>query len=268
VAKEFVDNPIVFASELPAATLSDRVRRGELRRLAAGVYTTDTVSSLTDVTKSHWPAIVGRMMPGAVITDRSAPNGGTVDGMLYLAHRGRPREVSLPGLTVLARSGAAALDGDIELPGGLYQASKGRALIENARPSRSRKAGRPRRTLDENELGDWIDRLAQIDGEARLAEYRTQAENLAKVVGTSEENAASVSAMIGAALGTRRVKTGSPALTARQARLPYDQDRLRMFDHLVQALRASAPQNRPVPDPRDPRYESLPFYEAYFSNFI
>ena len=33
-------------------------------------------------------------------------------------------------------------------------------------------------------------------------------------------------------------------------------------------LRESAPQNRPVREPRDPRYTYLPFFEAYFSNYI
>jgi hypothetical protein len=74
--------------------------------------------------------------------------------------------------------------------------------------------------------------------------------------------------MIGAALGTQKVHTASEALTARQASLPYDQERIRRFDRLVTALRESAPQNRPVHDPHDTRYAYLPFFEAYFSNFI
>jgi hypothetical protein len=61
-----------------------------------------------------------------------------VEGVLYLAHDGRGREARLPGMTVLVRTGAGPLDGDIALPGGLYQAGKGRALAENTRLSRSR----------------------------------------------------------------------------------------------------------------------------------
>jgi hypothetical protein len=74
--------------------------------------------------------------------------------------------------------------------------------------------------------------------------------------------------VIGAALGTQQVSTSSRALAARQASLPYDQDRLHLFRQLADSLRQSAPQNRPVPDPRVPRYAHLPFFEAYFSNFI
>jgi hypothetical protein len=262
-----VDTSIVFAADAPAATISDRVRRGELVRLATGVYSSDVTSDPAVVVAREWHTIAGGMFPDAVITDRSAVTGGPVDGVLYLARDGRAREAELPGLSVTARTGAGPLDGDIPLPGGLYQASKGRALAENTRPSRSRD-GRARRTLDAAELGDWVDRLCQVDGPLRLAQYREQAERVAVRVGAPERAVKALSQMIGAALGTQQASTSSRALTARQASLPYDQDRMHLFRQLADILRQSAPQNRPVPDPRDPRYAHLPFYEAYFSNFI
>ena len=153
------------------------------------------------------------------------------------------------------------------LPGGLFQASKGRALAENTRPSRAR-GGRVRRTLDATALADWVDRLCQIDGDERLAGCRDRAEQVAEVVGAPEDGTSRVAQLIGAALGTRQVDTISTALAARQARLPYDHDRMALFGRLVDALRRSAPQNRPVHDLRDARYAFLPFFEAYFSNFI
>jgi hypothetical protein len=262
-----VDMSIVFAADVPAATISDRVRRGELVRLATGVYTSDVTSSPVAVVAREWHTIAGGLLPGAVITDRSAVTGGPADGVLYLAREGRAREVELPGLSVVARTGAGPLDGDISLPGGLYQASKGRALAENTRPSRSRD-GRVRRTLDAAELGDWVDRLCQVDGPQRLAQYREQAEGIADAVGAPKGAVKTLSQMIGSALGTQQVITSSRALAARQASLPYDQDRLQLFRQVADGLRDSAPQNRSVPDPRDPRYTHLPFFEAYFSNFI
>jgi hypothetical protein len=262
-----VDKAIVFAADVPAATITDRIRRGELVRLGTGVYTEDATSDPAVVVARDWHSIVGGLLPGAVITDRSAVTGGPVNGVLYLARDGRARDVALPGLLVTARAGAGPLDGDIALPGGLYQAAKGRALAENTRPSRARD-GRVRRTLDTAELGDWIDRLCQVDGPERLAQYREQAQGVAETVGTPAAAMKLTSQMIGAALGTQQVSTPSKALMARQASLPYDQDRLRLFRQLADSLRRSAPQNRPVPDPRDPHYAALPFFEAYFSNFI
>jgi hypothetical protein len=243
------------------------VRRGELIRLATGVYSKDVTSGPAVVVAREWHTIVGRMFPGAVITDRSAVTGGPVDGVLYLAHEGRAREAELPGLRVTARAGAGPLDGDIPLPGGLYQVGKGRALAENSRPSRSR-SGHVRRTLDPAELGDWVDRLCQLEGPQRLAQYREQAERVADAVGAPEHAMTVLSQMIGAARGTQQIATSSRALAARQSSLPYDQDRIRLFGVLAESLRQSAPQNRPVADPRDTRYTFLPFFEAYFSNFI
>jgi hypothetical protein len=216
---------------------------------------------------SEGSGTVGKLLPDAVITDRSAPTGGPVDGMLYLAHAARARTIDLPGMTVLTRTGSGPIGGDIPLPGGLYQASKGRGLAENTRPSRARTHG-VRRTLDETELGDWVDRLCQIDGEEKLASYRVQAEQVADTVGAPPVGITSLSQMIGAALGTQQADTTSKALRARQARPPYDHDRLRRFRLLIDALHASAPQSRPARGPGDRRHEHLPFFEAYFSNFI
>lgn len=258
---------IEFAAGQPAATISRRVARGELRRLATGVYTHDVDTDPDVVTKREWYAIVGGLLPGAVITDRSAPTGGPVDGVLYLAHDARDREVILPGMTVSARRGAGPLDSDAQLPGGLYQASTGRALAENTRASRARRRQVPR-TLNEAELGDWVDRLCQIDGDERLAQYRAQAEAVADAVGATPAGIEMLSRTVGVALGTKQAATGSEALAARAARLRYDHDRLRQFDRLITALRESAPQNRPVLDASADQYRHLPFFEAYFSNFI
>jgi hypothetical protein len=71
-----VDTTVIFASEVPAATISDRVRRGQLVRLATGVYTTDVISDRAAVVRREWHIIVGKMLPRAVITDRSAISGG------------------------------------------------------------------------------------------------------------------------------------------------------------------------------------------------
>jgi hypothetical protein len=155
----------------------------------------------------------------------------------------------------------------VPLPGGLHQASKARGLLENTRPSRARN-GRPRRALTAAELGDWVDRLCQTDGEAALAGYRTEAEHLAAALGVSEQGTRLLGPLIGAALATQMADTASGALQARQRGRPYDSERLRLFNRLIEALRAAAPRNRPVRDPSSARYQHLPFYEAYFSNFI
>lgn len=62
---------IVFAGEADSAVLSRAVRRGTLRRVAAGIYTPHAVVSPEDVVRRHLWRIVAHELPGAVIADRS-----------------------------------------------------------------------------------------------------------------------------------------------------------------------------------------------------
>ena len=74
--------------------------------------------------------------------------------------------------------------------------------------------------------------------------------------------------MIGAALGTRQTRSHSPRLRARARGQAYDSQRFELFEQLKRSLEEHAPIIRPVTDPGAPRYRFLPFFEAYFSNYI
>jgi hypothetical protein len=131
---------ILFAGDAPSSTLADMERRGAIRRLATGIYTRNLSDPPEAVVHRNWVTIVGHQLPNAVITDRSAPIGGPVDGVLYVSSQGRGRApIELPGLTISRRPGPGPTDGDIPLPGGAFLASKPRRLMDNAAPSRARK---------------------------------------------------------------------------------------------------------------------------------
>ncbi len=260
--------PLLGRADLPASTLADRVARGQLRRLAPGLYTSDLTSDLEQIVRQHLFAIAGALLPGAVITDRSARSGGPVSSVLYLARSGRPRTVELPGCTLRVRRGAPPVQigptQDIRLPGGLFLASGPRGLAENCLPSRARQAGR--RTLTTEELGDWVDQLCQSEGSQRLHQLRQEVEQLAPMLGMTAHQLAPLQAAIGVALGTKPAQANpSSALASRRQGRPVDQSRIRRFEILVQALRVSAPQSHPARSEPQPY---LPFFEAYFSNFI
>ena len=59
----------------------------------------------------------------------------------------------------------------------------------------------------------------------------------------------------------------SEPLNARLAGTPFDQHRLDMMAAVLEGLTTRAPITTPVSGPDD-RWSWLPFYEAYFSNFI
>jgi len=254
---------IILSGDLPRSTLSQMLGRGAVRRLSTGVYTTDTSSAPEQVVQREWRTIAGRLFPDATISDRSARTAGPVEGTLYLVYPHNDRALTLPGLTVLLRRGAAPQPRDIPLPGGLHQAALARALAENAIPSRARRGALSRR-LTRHELGEWVERAARF-GADELAQVRDHVRTLAPLLGVSDKDAGDLDDLIGAALGTRQVSGLPRSLRQRALGIAYDAERIERCDILVAALRSAAPQNHPAA-PLEP--SSLPFYEAYFSNYI
>ena len=249
---------VIFSGDVPRSTLSQMSTRGAVRRLATGIYTTDTSSAPERVVRREWRSIAGRFFPDATISDRSARTAGPVEGSLYLVYPHNERTLALPGLTISLRRGAAPQPSDIPLPGGLHQASLARALAENAIPSRAR-GGALSRRLTRHELGEWVERAARFGGAEELSQVRDQARALAPLLGVSVKDAADLDNLIGAALGTRSL-TGLPrSLRQRALGVPYDAERIERFDVLVDALRSAAPQNHPAA-PLEP--SSLHLYEA------
>lgn len=265
-----MDKTLIFAGDRPASTIRSAAERGDLIQVARGVYSTETDRDPEAIVNAHWAEIVGRLFPNAVITDRSARSGGRVGGVLYLAHPRKNRDLKLPGLLVRARKGAGPQSDDLPYFGGLHLASPARGLAENTLPSRAR-AGATPRTLNDEELGDWIDFLAETQGADALMRMRRQAEATAPALGVESIHLRTMQAAIGVAVGIRDSdETPSEHLRARRAGKPVDQGRVARFEHLARALRLAAPQTHPEDStPGDPgRTMHLPFFEAYFSNFI
>jgi Fic family protein len=260
--------PSIFSARAaPRSTISDAVARGELRRLARGLYTRNLTAPPEQVIRQNLYDVVAALFPGALIADRSARLGRpTEDGSLFLVHD-RTTDAELPGLVLRPRPGPEPTDADLPLPAGLHMSSLPRALLENAALSRGRR-GRAPRTLTRQELEEWIELLLEQRGEDGLRTIREQARALAPRLGLERELGI-LDPLIGAVLGTRRdVRAASQLLRARQRGHPFDQRRVELFEVLYQALDRLSPVTRPVLDTSAPRYRFLPFFEGYFSNFI
>lgn len=260
-----MDTTIVFAEDLPDSTIHDRVARGDLARIARGIYTTDTLTDPTEVVRRSWREIVARRFPDAVVTDRSAKWAQPHDGRLFLASS-RQATLELPGLAVSSRKGAGPLEGDIAMGAGVHLASRPRALLDNTRPTRKR-GDRPPATLTRAELADWIDHLCAVDGPAAVSAYRDTAETLAADLDASSKRVELLNEIVGAALGTRESTSGSAAMKARSIGAPYDQSRVTRFELLAAYLRDVVATHPALPADTAQR-ATLPFWEAYFSNFI
>lgn len=257
---------LVFSGERSAAALSRAVGRQTLRRLARGVYTGDLRTPAEEVVRRHLWAIIGHEFPGAVLVDRSVPVGGlTTDEIVFVAHP-RQRPVELPGVTIWPRRGPGALVGDMPFPHGLWMSSSARTLLDNLAPVR--KSAPIRRTLHRVEVEDWIDKLLRQHGEEYLNEIRDAGRRLAPQLGR-EAALAVFDSLIGTALATRDdASITSDALRARTLGVPFDPHRVDLFVALADTLAYTAPHSMPAIPIDATRRTTLPFYEAYFSNFI
>ncbi|MBW3648603.1 MAG: Fic family protein [Actinobacteria bacterium] len=259
--------PLLFANEVDRRVLARSAQRGRLVRLAAGIYSSELHLEPEQVVRRRLWQIVAHEIPGAVIADRSAREGGTArDGRLYVI-AGRNRPLRLPGTTVLARQGLGPQPGDMVLPDGLHLTGEARTLLDNLAPTRPTSDGTSR-TLTRVEVEQWLDSLAAARGQDGLHRLRDQARELAPALGRDREFAL-LDRLMSAALSTRPAGgIVSPALRARAAGRPYDPARLASFSRLARVIEDQAPDILPALPSDESRRQLLPFYEAYFSNFI
>jgi len=260
--------PEVFGTgTLPRDAIARRVERGLLRRLAPGIYTSNLDSSLEHVVARNIWQLVALVAPDAVVADRTALEARpTDDGSYFIVSNARRRELVLPGLTIRPRPGVMALDDDMELPGGISMASRPRALLENFRPSRSI-GGRARRTLTRSEIEERLELMLRTGGATALNNIRDHARKLAPTLDLEQEFE-DLDAMVGALQGTRAANLTTAPGKARMAGSGYDPARLELFTILHAHLRGRAPLHRASPGANTSQLRHLPFFEAYFSNFI
>jgi len=251
---------LVFAGDAQRSTLSQAVARGRLVRLAAGIYTGEVREDPANVARRAWWKILVHEFPGAVIADRSARTGAPEAGRLMVVHP-RRRPLVLPGLTIVPRRGPGALEWDAVLPDGIVMSSQARGLLDNA-------AGIGERCLSAEDLETWISDIVEHQGAAWLNELRGRARTLAKLTRQATPFAR-LNRMIGAALATATdAEVVTPALRARAAGDPFDRRRVEAFAAFVETLRGVAPDPLPALPAYVERRRLLPFYEAYFSNYI
>ena len=267
-----LDNlPEILFSDAKDPAASRRIRRlaesGRLRKFYAGVYTSNLDSPPASIVLRNWLAIVGQLLPGGVISHRSAFDARPHEGHLIITRGKTRRDLKLPGLTVHIVPGSGPCTGvpaNDMLYGALYLASEPRRYLENL----TRGRGWSERVLPQGEVENLLEKVLTLRGEHQLNGLRDNARILAKTLELNAEFSR-LEGIIGALLGTHAAKklTTKQAL-ARAAGRPYDPERLNMFDTLLSELNRTP--FAPVPDkaPTGVGRENFGFFEAYFSNYI
>ena len=260
---DFSAMPEIFVSNSQlASAVSRELKLGQLRKLASRLYTRNLIEAPEQIVQRNlWP-LVAAYLPGALIADRTAlENRPAADGSVFLI-ADHKRDIALPGVTLRPRKGPPALDNDRTFIGSLRLASPARAYLENMRPSRAREG--VARTFSRREMEEWLDELLRRSGDSAMLRLRDEAREVSDVLGMADEFQR-LNTLIGTLLGTRKAQMESPVGIARAAGLPYDPHRLDLFQRLFAELAGSAPVTRLA---RSTDGVALPFFEAYFSNFI
>jgi Fic family protein len=257
---------VFFSSDFPNRWVSARkVEAGNLIVVARGVYADEIGSTPEEIVRKHWHEIVANALPGAVVTYRSGFSHMPADGYLFVSHA-RERAYALPGLTVISDGlSIGALPDDTRLLPGLYAASAHRAVLDNVAPSRVRN-GRPPRTLSRAELHDQVVAITQSrsDRERESLKNALRAQAHDRRLTDHADLIDKIFQNVAAERST--VDSGSPAMRSANKGQGYDDRRVRQFSKVADELRARAP--RLSPQTQAVRRKVLPFFEAYFSNYI
>jgi hypothetical protein len=250
-----------------AKRLQRGAMEGTLRRLYSRLYTDDLVSPVETLVRRELYSILAAVAPSAVISHRSALASNPIaDNEVFLTGPYR-HAIELPGLTLRIARGHGALASDIRIPtvtGTTHRASDARALLENLKASTTHHEAR-RRTMGKAAVEQWLDRLLSREGERGLNRIRDRARQVADELDLKRQFER-LDGIIGALLGTRRVRLTHPQAVARMQGMPYDERRLDLFRVVAEHLQANPPRILPAQAPVDQALQA--FIESYFSNYI
>ena len=248
--------------------LSLLAKRGSAVRLAPGLYVVGATLPVEQLVRHHALSIISGVWPGGILCARTAFAGGIPDeGKFFITPADasqRRQPLALPGLTIVAVEGPPRLPADMGLPDGLFLSGTARGLVENVSVR-----GRPAAwRAGTSAVEDKIDELARTGGAGRIQAVLDQLE----VIAGSFDQApvALVRSRLAAVLGSFSSVAGTPTsarLVARLSGVPFDAHRFAMLAALVTTLENTPPRPRHLSAPVS-RWEWLPFFEAYFSNFI
>ena len=238
--------------------------RQELKKLCSTVYTSNLIDSPEQIVRRNLYYILGELFSGAILSHRTAIEGGpSIDGLIVLTYK-YTKKVSLPGCTVRLVEGAGPQQGDTAFIGNLFIASRERAVLENLQSSR----GVMSKVLSKVQLEEYLYKICRIHGEGELNKLRDQARELSVSLGLGKEFI-KLDKLIAALLSSSASHTlHSLPAQARAKGRPYDAARIALFSKLVAKL-SNAVMPMVADDNRSgERLKNMAFFEAYFSNFI
>ena len=244
-------------------TIRREVQAGKLVKLAPRIYTSNLEDTAENIISRNLYFILNELFPGAILSYRTAIEGGpSSDGLIILTYK-YTKKINLPGITVRLIEGAGPLEGDTSFMGNLYIASRARAVLENLQVAR----GKNSKSISRDQLEEHLDKICRIHGTEELNILRDQARKLAPKLKMKKEYQM-LDKIVGTLLSTRNdVVLKSPVSKARSQGRPYDPTRIELFATLMNKLKVDVLPKREVTGNLEFQ-KNLAFFDAYFSNYI
>ncbi len=246
--------------------ISKLLKEKKIRKLAPRIYSTNLEESPSDIVKRNILEILSNLYSGAVLSHRSAFEfKPTTTNQIFVTHS-YTKKIKLPGVTINFLKGNGPVVGDNKLFGELYTSSKERAFLENLQTTK--KIGPDSKTLSISQIEEKLDDILRIHGESGLNLLRDKAKELADLLNMGKEYE-TLNKIIGALLTTKPSKILKSAVAlSRAAGLPYDKNRIELFEILFTYLHNKEFRLYPEKNISHNSFRHFAFFESYFSNYI
>ncbi len=258
---------VIFSSS--ESKISQAIHRGiqvgQLRKLAPRIYSSNLKDTPENIVKRNLYHILSNLFPGAVVSHRTALEGGpSAEGLIVLSYK-YSKPYPLPGFRIHLIKGHGPLEGDTPFMGSLFLASRERALLENLQPSRTKNGYS--KTVPRAFVEQLLDKACRVYGTAELNAIRDRARAIADPLMMTQAFK-QLDALIGTLLGTQSIGLHTEAAIARAEGSPFDTQRLELFASLVAHIKATVLPKRSSTIYSEKTLQNFAFFEAYFSNYI
>lgn len=259
---------LIFASSNPqeAYKISKMLQEKKIRKISPRIYSTNLEDKSSEIVRRNILQILGALYPGAVLSHRSSFEfKPTSTNQIFVTHT-YTKKIRLPGVTINFLKGKGPVEGDNKIFGELYASSRERALLENLQITK--KTGPDSKALSILQIEEKLDDILRINGENGLNHIRDKAKAISEVL-EMQKAFSSLDKIIGALLSTRPSKILKSGLAlSRAAGLPYDRNRIELFEVLFTFLHNKEFKDRIENNVSINSFRNFAFFEAYFSNYI
>ncbi|GHT20559.1 Fic family protein [Bacteroidia bacterium] len=259
---------IIFASSDPEISreIGSSEKSGKIRQIAPRIYSANLRDAVERIVKRNFLEILKWRFPNAVISHRSASElHPTETGNFFVTSNYTKKITDLKGFTLNVMAGKAALDSDVNLDG-IYASSEWRWVLENMQISR--KKGGESKTFPIELIEDKLEKIIIREGEAGINKFRDKAKEIAAQLDFWQEFE-KLNALISALLSTHNSAVlSSASAKARATGMPFDAQRVELFEILYDKLKDYYFPERPDKNDSEESFLLFSFFEAYFSNYI